>query len=784
MVDASQNYYDAAKLIQEKLVVNSLKNILRQLRLSSTGRKAYLQSRLLDYLSAGIRRDDTARVDEVYHMVMAELNPTSNSRPSTTPAAPVTSATPQQAPARQAKGAPPYYYFAAPDEGAPKVNFQESPFYQLIRVLGSPITIPITLRDMPRKLSIRFSLPDDDLDAIRKSSYSILLLSTNITELSQFQYSMLQYPQQLEIRVNHNHVPVNVRGLKNKPGTARAPDLTQTISMLSRFTNVIDITVQDVTQQFAMYLYLVKLIPMDSLVDAIQSRGHITKESTIQKIINENNDDDVQAISTVLSLKCPLSYCRITVPVRSMYCDHIECFDASSFLLLQQQATTWTCPICNKALQYSALAVDDYLLEILRKTAAYDIDEIEIAEDGEWKMPKDAKLMSNNDSDYDSDEPAKTEKSTRGAFKPDDAEVIALSDSDNEDDIQVTPAPNLVLPPVIATNSPQVSTDSPIPVAMSPSTLTNPPSMTSMANNFSGRPEGIVINNLSNGTSSNGHASHATEFSSVEDVFDMPLPPSSLLQRSQTHASISNAPTSNERSILPSIQQNLSASRPSNPEDVFSTPFDWEASIFNRPKWDPKTGAPVVPPASNASLDNSTTTASTLQSTMPVSSPATTPHMTPPVTTLDPRQQYPAQFPRAFFTTPSQPRDTQRESRMSTGSGVSTWQLPGFNTLVPGKSTGTSPAITSTSSASNGSYTGPSSTTQSPSMPVVTSGSTVPSAAHPKAENASPTLPEQSEENGLVMTHVQHTNGTKRAASEVIDLTLSDDDDDQPASKR
>lgn len=780
MVDASQNYYDAVKLIQEKLVVNNLKNILRQLRLSSTGRKAYLQSRLLDYLSAGIRRDDTVRVDEVYNMVMAELNLNSNSRPPTTPAAPVTRVTAQQAPARSPKGSAPFYYFAAPDETAPKVNFQESPFYHLIRVLGSPITIPITLRDLPRKLSIKFILPDDDLDAIRKSSFSILLLSTNITELSQFQYSMLQYPQQLEIRVNHNHVPVNVRGLKNKPGTARAPDLTQTISMLSRFTNVVDITVQDVTQQFAMYLYLVKLIPMDSLVEAIESRGHITKESTIQKIINENNDDDVQAISTVLSLKCPLSYCRITVPVRSMYCDHIECFDASSFLLLQQQATTWTCPICNKALQYSALAVDDYLLEILRKTAAYDIDEIEIAEDGQWKMPKDAKLMSNNDSDYDSDEPAKTEKSTRGAFKPDDAEVIALSDSDNEDDVQVTTAHNLVLPPVITTNSPQVSTDSPIPVSRSPSALTNPPSISPLSNNFSGRPDRIV-NNLSNGTNSNGHAS---EFSNVEDVFDTPLPPSSLLQRSQTHTSISNAPTSNERSILPSIQQNLSASRPSNPEDVFASPFDWDASIFNRTKWDPKTGAPVVTSASIAPLDNSTTTTSILQSTMPASSPATTPHMTPPVTTLDPRQQYPAQFPRPFFSNPQLPSDPQRASKLNVGAGVSTWQLPGFNTLVPGKSTGTSPAITSTSSASNGSYTGPSSTTQSPNMPVMISGSTVPSAPQPKAEDTSPTLPEQSEDTFLVMAHVQHTNGTKRAASEVIDLTLSDDDDDQPASKR
>lgn len=70
-------------------------------------------------------------------------------------------------------------------------------------------------------------------------------------------------------------------------------------------------------------------------------------------------DPDVVATSQVLSLKCPLSYMRLDIPCRSLSCTHVQCFDATSYLQLQEQGPQWLCPICNKSAPYEQLAVDE-----------------------------------------------------------------------------------------------------------------------------------------------------------------------------------------------------------------------------------------------------------------------------------------------------------------------------------------------------------------------------------------------------------------------------------------
>jgi len=58
-------------------------------------------------------------------------------------------------------------------------------------------------------------------------------------------------------------------------------------------------------------------------------------------VIKKNEDAELIATSTIMSLKCPISTLRIDLPVRSSYCAHAQCFDATSFLQLQLQA-----PVC------------------------------------------------------------------------------------------------------------------------------------------------------------------------------------------------------------------------------------------------------------------------------------------------------------------------------------------------------------------------------------------------------------------------------------------------------
>ena len=96
-------------------------------------------------------------------------------------------------------------------------------------------------------------------------------------------------------------------------------------------------------------------------------------------------DSDLVATSSILSLKCPLSTLRIDVPSRSNICSHNQCFDASSFLQLQEQAPTWTCPICNKIVTFENLQIDQYVDDILKSTPK-SVDQVTIEPNGDWSQ--------------------------------------------------------------------------------------------------------------------------------------------------------------------------------------------------------------------------------------------------------------------------------------------------------------------------------------------------------------------------------------------------------------
>ena len=107
-----------------------------------------------------------------------------------------------------------------------------------------------------------------------------------------------------------------------------------------------------------------------------------------------------------MSLKDPISTLRISLPCRSIICNHNQCFDASYFLQLQEQAPTWTCPVCNKTISYEALAIDQYVQDILERTSK-STEQITIEPTGEWSEVKpsenDNRGKSQSRAPYDND---------------------------------------------------------------------------------------------------------------------------------------------------------------------------------------------------------------------------------------------------------------------------------------------------------------------------------------------------------------------------------------------
>ncbi|GAQ41186.1 MIZ zinc finger protein [Aspergillus niger] len=197
------------------------------------------------------------------------------------------------------------------------------------------------------------------------------------TGLNQYTKSDIAFPHQVELKANLDEVKANLRGLKNKPGTTRPADVTQYIRKKPGYPNNI---------RFFVLVNLVQRHPVEELVAELKRRKTISKEQVLREMRNKAGDSDIVATSSVMSLKCPLSTLRIEVPCRSVICTHNQCFDASSFLQLQEQAPTWSCPVCSKATSFESLQIDQYVDDILRSTSL-DVEQVIIEPDGQWSSP-------------------------------------------------------------------------------------------------------------------------------------------------------------------------------------------------------------------------------------------------------------------------------------------------------------------------------------------------------------------------------------------------------------
>ncbi|KAF3925639.1 hypothetical protein ABW21_db0207566 [Orbilia brochopaga] len=275
------------------------------------------------------------------------------------------------------------------------LNFFPSPFYEP----KSNLVIPQLLNHInPHNpaasravVHISVVMTQQVCDDLRKSGIRMILYCAETSGGNVMGPHHVAFPQQIEIRVNSKTVSANLRGLKNKPGTTRPLDVTDYFEKHVGFKNTLTITYALSTRK---YLAVVKL-----------QRPHISKKSVLDRLQKESEDDDIVATSSIMSLKCPASTLRINTPIRSTNCKHHQCYDAVSFLQLQEQAPTWTCPVCSKKIDFEHLAVDKYVEEILNSVPK-SVDAVMIDPMGKWTIPerKSPSPRAKREYDYDSED--------------------------------------------------------------------------------------------------------------------------------------------------------------------------------------------------------------------------------------------------------------------------------------------------------------------------------------------------------------------------------------------
>ncbi|KLJ08905.1 hypothetical protein EMPG_15668 [Blastomyces silverae] len=389
MASTGQDMADLQRVIAlvKSLLNAQLKDILRYEGLAVSGVKAVLQERIIG------------------RFIYATAQHQAPSTPTQSPAA---YQQPQSAPSTYAQQ--PVSTFSLPmtpshSFSSGRLSFKDSPFYSILEPL-TPV-VECKVRESTRD-SVNLKVVLSAMNAARLQndpSLRAMVYCAADSGLTQYTKCDITFPHQVELKANLDDVKANLRGLKNKPGSTRPADITSFIRKKAGYVNHVVMTYA-LTQKashnqftpqaqlspsiykYFVVIHLVRKHSVDELVNQLRARKTISAEQVIREMKNKAEDADIVATSAVMSLKCPLSTLRIAVPCRSTVCLHNQCFDATSFLQLQEQAPTWTCPVCNKSTNFEALQIDQYVDNILRSTPS-SLDQVTVDPDGEWHISRD-----------------------------------------------------------------------------------------------------------------------------------------------------------------------------------------------------------------------------------------------------------------------------------------------------------------------------------------------------------------------------------------------------------
>ncbi|VDM05323.1 unnamed protein product [Schistocephalus solidus] len=73
------------------------------------------------------------------------------------------------------------------------------------------------------------------------------------------------------------------------------------------------------------------------------------------------------------------------IPVRSVNCDHLQCFDLSAYLTLNKKRPRWSCPVCSSPAPFRDLRRDDFFVQLMADQMLKGAEMVHVDADGRWQ---------------------------------------------------------------------------------------------------------------------------------------------------------------------------------------------------------------------------------------------------------------------------------------------------------------------------------------------------------------------------------------------------------------
>ncbi|XP_053697065.1 E3 SUMO-protein ligase PIAS2 [Sabethes cyaneus] len=202
------------------------------------------------------------------------------------------------------------------------------------------------------------------------------------------------FPPNIAVKVNNKLCPLPNPIPTNKPGVEpkrppRPVNITPNVKLSPLVANHIAVSwCTEYNRGYAAACYLVRKLTSTQLLQRMKTKGVKPADYTralIKEKLNEDADCEIATTMLKVSLICPLGKMRMSTPCRSSTCSHLQCFDASLYLQMNERKPTWNCPVCDKAAIYDNLVIDGYFQEVLASNKlSGDDNEIQLHKDGSW----------------------------------------------------------------------------------------------------------------------------------------------------------------------------------------------------------------------------------------------------------------------------------------------------------------------------------------------------------------------------------------------------------------
>ena len=163
------------------------------------------------------------------------------------------------------------------------------------------------------------------------------------------------FPKSLCVRVNGKLCTLP-NPLPSQPNTEpRRPPGPLNVTSLARLTTSTasqqnSLTVSWVPvpgQAHTVSVYIVESLTHEDLLRQLQDKGvrnPVYTKTLIKEKLNDQ-DSEIATTSCKVSLACPLGKNRMRIPTRASTCDHLQCFDGQTYLMMNEKKPKWNCPV-------------------------------------------------------------------------------------------------------------------------------------------------------------------------------------------------------------------------------------------------------------------------------------------------------------------------------------------------------------------------------------------------------------------------------------------------------